>query len=729
MFQKSGCSCRDAMCRTPTTAAPRASSRSSIWWRPRAATSWPGSKASALFPGFDLDELVVLRRRLRALAARPARVRRLLFGLRLYRCLRAVGLDHHQPGAFEIFLRVDGRRLRAGGQGRLRPRFHRSGFLPLRFLAHHCRSGLNGLWRLDRGRYWRILVAAFAVPVAPMPASAAALLVAFALRWTLLLLCLRGLWRARRTLLLRPAFTARRLPVTTLLEPPLLLAIASATALAALLLVRSRIAPLLGVASRLAGGCWRRNALDGSRRWRRGLSLEPAEEAIDDSGARFARSSLHRGGLGLRRSNHRLRPRLGHRRRLIRRDALDHRDLAFALRLGFFAGSLGLLGPLDQLVARRHVFHFVQLVVPQSLYFVVRRLEVRVRHQHDVDLEPRLELLDLGALLVEEERRHVHRYLRVYRAGVLLHRLLLQDPQHVQRRRLGAADEAGAAAARTADVRGFFQRGLQALARQLHHAEARDLADLHAGAVELQRVAQAVLHVALVALRFHVDEIDDDQAAEVAQAQLACHLFGRLQICAQRGLLDVAAARGARRVDVDGDQRLGVVDDDRAARGQGDLARIRALDLVVDQDLADVGLEVVAYRPDDEARLEVDEERLLRRIRRGAFDRAPQLHQVAQVPVQFLGRAADRCRAGDDAHAIGQLQLVEGVAQLVPVFALDAARDGAADVDVRLEIAAGDFLEREEPVPLLAVVDESGFEAGLDAGDDAFVDVALALLP
>src|SRR5436309_14820162 len=35
------------MCRTPTTAARRASSRSSIWWRPGAASSWPGSKASS----------------------------------------------------------------------------------------------------------------------------------------------------------------------------------------------------------------------------------------------------------------------------------------------------------------------------------------------------------------------------------------------------------------------------------------------------------------------------------------------------------------------------------------------------------------------------------------------------------------------------------------------------------------------------------------------------------
>src|SRR5438876_11972448 len=43
------------MCRTPTTAAPRASSRSSIWWRPGAASSWPGSKASSGRKPHDLE--------------------------------------------------------------------------------------------------------------------------------------------------------------------------------------------------------------------------------------------------------------------------------------------------------------------------------------------------------------------------------------------------------------------------------------------------------------------------------------------------------------------------------------------------------------------------------------------------------------------------------------------------------------------------------------------------
>ena len=52
-------------------------------------------------------------------------------------------------------------------------------------------------------------------------------------------------------------------------------------------------------------------------------------------------------------------------------------------------------------------------------------------------------------------------------------------------------------------------------------------------------------------------------------------------VLVRRGL-DVAAARGARGVDVDGDQRLGVVDDDAAAGGQLHLVRVRRFDLALD---------------------------------------------------------------------------------------------------------------------------------------------------
>ena len=264
-----------------------------------------------------------------------------------------------------------------------------------------------------------------------------------------------------------------------------------------------------------------------------------------------------------------------------------------------------------------------------------------------------------------------------------------------------------------------------------------------------------------------------------------------------------------------GNQRLGVVDHHRAARGQRHLARVGGLDLVldleareqrhvvavelhpvdvvrhhvrhellrllvdrfgVDQDLADLGVEVVADGADDEAAFLVDQEGALLRVG-GVLDRVPQLQQVVEVPLQFFLGAADAGGAGDDAHARRDRQLVHDVAQLVAVLALDAARyaaaarvvghqhqvasgqadeggergalvaalvlldlddqflaflervldAGAADVDAGLEIGAGDFLERKKTVALGAVVDERGFEAGLDAGDDALVDVAFAL--
>src|SRR5262249_52353898 len=51
----------------------------------------------------------------------------------------------------------------------------------------------------------------------------------------------------------------------------------------------------------------------------------------------------------------------------------------------------------------------------------------------------------------------------------------------------------------------------------------------------------------------------------------------------------------------------------------------------------------------------------------------------------------------------------------------------AAHINAFLEVRTGDFLERQEAVAFLAVVDEAGFQRWLDAGDDAFVDVRLAL--
>ena len=90
----------------------------------------------------------------------------------------------------------------------------------------------------------------------------------------------------------------------------------------------------------------------------------------------------------------------------------------------------------------------------------------------------------------------------------------------------------------------------------------------------------------------------------------------------------------------------------------------------------------------------------------GAVDRLPELQQVVQVPLQLFERAADAGGAGDDAHAAGNLELVDHVAQLVAVLALDAARDAAAArvVGHQHEIAAGERDEGGERRALVAAL-------------------------
>ena len=127
------------------------------------------------------------------------------------------------------------------------------------------------------------------------------------------------------------------------------------------------------------------------------------------------------------------------------------------------------------------------------------------------------------------------------------------------------------------------QAGADPLAGHLHQAERGHLGDLVAGAVAAQALDQAAQHQVAVGLQHHVDEVDDDDAADVAQPELADDLLGRLEVVLGDGLLEVAAGAGELAgVDVDDGHRLGAVDDQRAAGGQPDLA-VQALgDLLVD---------------------------------------------------------------------------------------------------------------------------------------------------
>ena len=133
------------------------------------------------------------------------------------------------------------------------------------------------------------------------------------------------------------------------------------------------------------------------------------------------------------------------------------------------------------------------------------------------------------------------------------------------------------------------------LAGHLDQAERGDLGDLVLGPVAAEALEEAADDEVAVALEDHVDEVDDDDAADVAQPELADDLLGRLDVVLGDRLLEVAArADELAGVDVDDGHRLGAVDDQRAAGRQPDLAVHRLGDLLVDPV---VGEEVVLARP------------------------------------------------------------------------------------------------------------------------------------
>ena len=451
----------------------------------------------------------------------------------------------------------------------------------------------------------------------------------------------------------------------------------------------------------------------------------------------------------------------------------------------------------------------------QALELVVRCFQRLVGHQQHVDALLQFDLGDFGALFVEQERRDFDGHLGVHGGAVVLHGLFLDDAQNLQRRAFGVADVASAAAAWARDRGTFAQSGLQALTAHFQQAEFADGAELHAGTVLAQGVAQAVFHVTAVFALVHVDEVDHDQTAQIAQAHLAGHFVSGFQVGAGGGFFDVAAFDGAGRVHVHRHQSFGVVDHDGAARRQLHGAGISRFDLVfdleaaeqrrvvavalhtrrelghdvahellslvvdvvgVDQDVADVVVEVVTNRANDQRRFLVNQESAF--ALGGTVNGGPQLEQVVQVPLQLGRGAANACCAGDDGHALGVFQLVHRFFELGPVVALDAAADTAttgvvghehhvtarqadeggqgcalvaalfffdlhqeglaffddvldaclADGHAFSEVLARDFLEGQKAVAVFAVIHKAGFERGLDAGHDGFVNVAFALL-
>ena len=110
------------------------------------------------------------------------------------------------------------------------------------------------------------------------------------------------------------------------------------------------------------------------------------------------------------------------------------------------------------------------------------------------------------------------------------------------------------------------------LACHLDEPERRDLDDVRLRPVPFELRAQRLLDgLAILRIR-HVDEVDDDDPADVAQAKLADDLLHGLEVVLDDRVLETAlralpaGADEATGVDVDDREGLGVVEDEVSAR-------------------------------------------------------------------------------------------------------------------------------------------------------------------
>ena len=184
-----------------------------------------------------------------------------------------------------------------------------------------------------------------------------------------------------------------------------------------------------------------------------------------------------------------------------------------------------------------------------------------------------LELLEHARRVPRELGGHTGVELNEEGLGTLLALVdqLTQPALDLDRDRLLGADHALAVARRAWAGHDLPHPLGDVLAGHLHQAQRRDLDDEGLGAILVELLAQRLEHGVAVARAGHVDEVDDDDAADVAQPQLAHDLLGRFQVRLRDRVLEagpLAATGEGAGVDVHHGHRLGVVDDQVAAARQ-----------------------------------------------------------------------------------------------------------------------------------------------------------------
>jgi hypothetical protein len=187
-------------------------------------------------------------------------------------------------------------------------------------------------------------------------------------------------------------------------------------------------------------------------------------------------------------------------------------------------------------------------------------------------------------VLGREGLRHVGMRVQLDAPAVQVRRRLGQLTQDLVADGLGGLDVAASLAVGTRIAELLHQVLARALAGHLDEPELRDLHHVDPRLVLAQCVLERLGDLVAVRRDLHVDQVEDDQPADVAEAELPHDLAHRLEVGLEDRLLEVPtlAAGEAAGVHVDRGQRLGLVDHQVAARLEPHLAPEPLLDVALD---------------------------------------------------------------------------------------------------------------------------------------------------
>src|ERR1051326_7529141 len=158
--------------------------------------------------------------------------------------------------------------------------------------------------------------------------------------------------------------------------------------------------------------------------------------------------------------------------------------------------------------------------------------------------------------------------------------------------RSGALHLATAFAVRAVVINGSMDAFGMALARHLHQAKLRDWKHVRFCFVSAQTFFHFLIDRLPMPRVFHVDEVEHDEAAHIAQAQLARNLVSGFDVYFENGIFLVLAAFVPASIDVDGNESFGLIDNDVTAALEMHLTGKRILQLARNSKPVEDGLRI-----------------------------------------------------------------------------------------------------------------------------------------